>query len=294
MTKIQRNFSPGSEWVYFKVYINSSHADEFLLNVLAPFTKNLFKKEQILKAFFIRYSDSGFHLRIRFLLAKESNFSEVVVSFYNEIKSFVSQGIVWKYDLSTYSREIERYELPLIEQVETLFSIDSSTILDIIREVDSSNNEDYRWKIAFKYIDHYLELFYPSSLEKKYAVIEKMSDIFLAEFGYNKNNLMQLNDIFRSRRKDIYEAINETEDEVLLSMYAILNERDFSLRSSIAHILSICKSNSLNIDDFIGSYIHMMINRLFPEKNRIFELLLYYLLVKHYQSEIARAKKISL
>ncbi|UOQ52374.1 thiopeptide-type bacteriocin biosynthesis protein [Hymenobacter cellulosivorans] len=292
MFEVQRNFPPGSKCGYFKVYINSSHADEFLINSLLPFSERLIKDKKIVKFFFIRYQDTSFHIRIRFFLSDESNLGEVIDRFYKEIKKFIEQGTVWKYDISTYSREIERYELALVEEVETLFSVDSLTVLKVIDEIRNQDDEEYRWKLAIKYIDYYLELFHPSSLEKKYNAILRMSNNFLNEFEYNKDNLFQLNDIFRARRKDLYEILNESGDEVLLSMYKVLYEQDSEFRSAVYNIKDLCNTHKLIAEDYLGSYIHMMINRLFPEKNRVFELVLYYLLAKHYQSEIARRKKV--
>jgi hypothetical protein len=47
----------------------------------------------------------------------------------------------------------------------------------------------------------------------------------------------------------------------------------------------ILNSNNLNIDDYIGIYIHMTMNRLFRTENRLYELIIYDFMRRYYTSK---------
>jgi hypothetical protein len=44
------------------------------------------------------------------------------------------------------------------------------------------------------------------------------------------------------------------------------------------------------LDDLLGSYIHMMINRIVACEPRMHEMIMYDFMFRYYQSAIARAK----
>jgi hypothetical protein len=60
---IQRTFEPGSEWLYFKIYLSAKFSDNILLNIVKPAINVLLKERIITKAFFIRYTDPHYHIR---------------------------------------------------------------------------------------------------------------------------------------------------------------------------------------------------------------------------------------
>lgn len=60
-----RDFYPGDEWVFFKLYGGIAICDKILFTHVLPLTNFLESEGTIDKWFFIRYSDPEFHLRIR-------------------------------------------------------------------------------------------------------------------------------------------------------------------------------------------------------------------------------------
>ena len=70
---MNRVFSLGSEWVYFKIYSGYKIADVILLEYLKEKIELLQSENIIKKWFFIRYNDSDSHLRIRFQVDKVNN-----------------------------------------------------------------------------------------------------------------------------------------------------------------------------------------------------------------------------
>ena len=71
-------------------------------------------------------------------------------------------------------------------------------------------------------------------------------------------------------------------DETALSMSKQVN----IYASKVASIIGKTPSDELNM----SSYIHMEMNRLFANDNRLNEMVVYNYLTRYYKSEIARAK----
>ncbi|WP_326984098.1 thiopeptide-type bacteriocin biosynthesis protein [Chryseobacterium sp. MYb264] len=292
MNSIQTNFPPGSSWLYYKLYISSSHADQFLVKKLLPFVKRLLSKKEINKFFFIRYNDPSFHLRIRFHISDREVIEKISDFFYKNTEKLIANDIVWKYEISTYTREMERYNPILIDDVEDLFQTDSLNCLSILKEVSElPDKEEATWKLALKNIDYYLNTFLNNQLEMKEFVITQMSESFKAEFGFTEFNSKQLNSIYRDNRKIIDQIIseNETEDHVGLFYNSIKKQHPNFLKTANA-LLEKCNQHQISIHLYLSSYIHMMMNRIFPSKNRLFELMLYFLLSKHYKGMISQQK----
>jgi thiopeptide-type bacteriocin biosynthesis protein len=82
----------------------------------------------------------------------------------------------------------------------------------------------------------------------------------------------------------------ETEWYVPISV--IFREKSEKIRSISKIILEMEKNNELEIplNKLLGSYIHMMINRLFRSKQRLSEMVIYDMLRRYYSSLIAKVK----
>ncbi len=78
---MNRVFSLGSEWVYFKIYSGYKIADIILLEYLNEKIKLLQSENYIKKWFFIRYNDSDSHIRIRFQVNKTEDVFQVIKVF---------------------------------------------------------------------------------------------------------------------------------------------------------------------------------------------------------------------
>lgn len=61
-----RSFSPGSEWLYAKLYTGTATADRLLKSVVRPVVSDAMRSGASDGWFFIRYSDPHWHLRVRF------------------------------------------------------------------------------------------------------------------------------------------------------------------------------------------------------------------------------------
>lgn len=282
MKQLQRTFYPGDEWLYFKVYTGIKTADMILINTLFPLAKKLLREKRIEKWFFIRYADPAFHIRFRVMVTDLSQIGNVMSAFHLHLKKACKEGLIYRMDLSTYNRELERYDSRYMEFSESLFTVDSKCILSLLNHI-SKSDENFRWIVALKLVDSFFDDM-RLGLEKKAACMENMSEAYKKEFGYNIYNAKQLNAIYRARRTDIINVLqNEPEKEELKAAFRSIHKKSQETRRLIGNMVVLPEKN-------FSSYIHMMMNRLFRNKNRIHELLIYDFMCRYYKSEIAKSK----
>ncbi|MDB5088855.1 MAG: Lantibiotic dehydratase domain protein, partial [Mucilaginibacter sp.] len=118
---LQRNFSIGSEWLYYKFYCGVNTSDKILCNIIKPLTEQFIEEGLIDKWFFIRYADPDVHLRIRFHLPKISALGIIISKIKQAVAEYEQTGLIKKTQIDTYQREIERYGESAILPAEDLF-----------------------------------------------------------------------------------------------------------------------------------------------------------------------------
>lgn len=287
MKEVQRTFIPGSEWIYIKVYTGSNTADKILVNELSKFILALSRKIHIEKWFFIRYADPDFHLRIRIKVKDCAFIGEVIQLFYSHFKKAVTDEIVWKVQLDTYNRELERYKEHMIELTETMFFIDSNYTLKILTVLKEMPQSD-RWLIATKMVDALL-IDFGYSLQQKKELLEQMDKSYKMEFGFNEFNSKQLNVMYRQHSHELEEVLQEQKnDRIYRMLYELIELRSQELKGIVSQLM--VEDKNRDIGTLICSYIHMMLIRLFCSKNRLYELIVYNFMHRLYASQIARMK----
>ena len=290
MKKNQRTYLPGSEWLYFKIYTGVVTADKIIAGEIFKLISKLKMEGLINKWFFIRYTDPDFHLRLRVRIRNVSETGTILLFFHTIMKRLVASNLIWKVQIDTYQRELERYHEKLIEDTESFFYVDSEYTVRIIQKI-IGHKEDYRWMIAFKMIDSLLSDFL-FTVEQKLNLMEKQSIVFKKEFGFDEFNAKQFNTKYRDCMKIIDSVIKEKEDvdKPLKQMTADLYKRSTDLKPVFSTIIKKSKMNGIDYSTLPASYIHMMLNRLFFEEVRVHELIIYDFLRRYYKSEIARSK----
>ncbi|HTR49844.1 MAG TPA: lantibiotic dehydratase, partial [Kofleriaceae bacterium] len=155
---IRRDFPPGSEWLYAKIYCGESTADRVLTEAIAPVVREGSERRAIDRWFFIRYADPDHHVRVRFHGTPERLRDQVWPALESATAPLREVGAVHRLALDTYVREIERYGGDRgIELVEDVFWHDSEAVLGIVELLDGSAGAIARWKLALRGIDSLLE-----------------------------------------------------------------------------------------------------------------------------------------
>lgn len=290
MKSIQRTFIPGDQWIYFKIYTGVKLADGILTKNISVIIHKLNKKQVIDKWFFIRYNDPDFHIRIRILVKDTSDIVEIINLFYHQFRNLIKSNEIWKIQIDTYNRELERYGNILIGEAESIFHTDSECILSILKLLDKYKNENYRWMIGLRIIDNFLSA---SSLDllNKQALLKSMSESFKTEFGFNKYNAKQFNTKFRENKKEVESVLNHTiDDSNFRSLELPLKKKVKKIEPIILQLKQKIELSQISLDmnSLLSSYIHMSINRLFRSKNRLHELIIYDFMYRYYTSEIAK------
>ncbi|WP_299768557.1 thiopeptide-type bacteriocin biosynthesis protein [uncultured Dokdonia sp.] len=282
MPNTQRTFIPGDSWVYYKIYTGTKTADIVLAEAIKPITEELFQKGHIDQWFFIRYADPKHHIRVRFHYKDADAIGVIMKTVYAHLHAFAKADLIWKIQLDTYNREIERYGEEHIEAAEQLFSHESDMIVNFLDMVDGEEGEELRWLFSIRALDTMLADF-DYSEDQKLAFMERLKTGFGQEFGMNKFLKKQLDEKFRSKREKItffidFKAEDRPEYQPLLELLAYKSEKS----KTTIEALKKSASNE-KIDAYLGSYAHMLMNRMFRSKNRLHEMVVYDLLYRHYK-----------
>lgn len=293
MEKLQRSFIPGSNWIYFKIYGGEKTLDNILSNDIFLIIRKLKKDKYINKWFFIRYADPESHIRVRLLLNRNENIADVIAFFYKILNRLFNDNLIWKVQIDTYTRELERYDFALIDESESIFCYDSECILSCLRILNKDLNEDWRWKLSLKMIDVFLNDF-SFDIHMKRNIMEHLSFSFKKEFGFNEFNSKQFNIKYREYKSIVEYMIENTKstDNIYMNLCKIIEQRSNKIKPIINNILIYFSKKSVEImtNQIICSYIHMMLNRIFRSKNRIHELIIYDFLRRYYTSKEAKIK----
>ena len=292
--QVTRGFPVGSEWLYAKIYCGVGTAEKLLANVLAPFTEQLTADRIIDKFFFIRYQDPDHHIRVRFHNALQADFwKEVIVRLKRVIKPYFENRLVHTIQFDTYHREVERYGYDTICLSENIFWHHSKAILNFISMLDGDEGEQYRWRVALKAIDLFLDAF-SFSLEMKSNFLTSLDKNYCAEFKIGSEQRKKIYERFAHHKSiiDVVMTDNWIVDEGLSRAISLFNVDDAAYRSTIHGILEAqsVKGNPKQLERLLTSYLHMFINRLFMGNQRKVELIMYEYLWKIYESKLARDK----
>jgi thiopeptide-type bacteriocin biosynthesis protein len=292
MDKVQRDFILGDEWFYVKIYTGVKTADTILLDIIEPLVEELLSDKIINKWFFIRYSDPDFHLRVRFHITDNSALSFIILKLNNLIKPYLENRQVSSLQTDTYSRELERYGHQTIEEGETLFFYDSNMTLELLNLIEGDKGEQYRWHFGCMAVDSLLSDFNYSEREKL-DLMERLQLGFGQEFGMNNQLKVQLDKKFRDER-NLIRSFLLYENDFYNPFYKVLEKKSSLSSNVVKKIIGLHQNNKLELElnNLLGSYIHMLLNRIFKSKQRLNEMVIYSLLYRFYRSEIARNRKL--
>ncbi|MDA1668148.1 lantibiotic dehydratase [Bacillus cereus] len=250
---------PGSEWLYVKLYGNASREEELICWHIKNFCTELEQKQIIEKYFFMRYADPDQHIRLRFYGDPNQLCKTVLPTLKQWFLSLQEEGLLQKVDICTYEREIERYGGPeLIDMAEALFHDDSKCVSDLLFLTRIQGTKLELDEIATVSVIHYLECFGLSFKDQLdwFNRIVSYKD-YVKDFRKHRNTFMQI-----GNSNDHWSNLRETEhgSEILM----ILEQRQESIYSFIEKMKKVDQKQSLynNIEDILGSIIHLHLNRL--------------------------------
>ncbi len=274
---INRTFILGDEWLYYKIYCGKRTADGVLTDVLKPLTEDLLRENVIDQWFFIRYSDPKPHLRVRFRIKEISYLNIVIQKFKTAILPYIDNELVWCVQTDTYQRELERYGVHTILEAERFFNIDSTICLNALTLIEDDN---LLFLFALRYIDTILNAF-NFNLDTKIHFTKHNFNLFKTEFNADKHLNKQLNVKYQNLRPSITAFMTNPQEDYRV-LIDFLSSKEPSLNAIAITVITGLKKEQISLDDILASYIHMMVNRLFRDKQRIYELVCYSSLCRFY------------
>jgi len=210
-------------------------------------------------------------------------------AFLQMIEPFESAGLIWKIQLDTYQRETERYGDILTDYAEELFGIDSRQFLSFLEMTEGDEREDLRWRWALLVTDSMLHAFgYDAAA--KYQLMQVLQKQFAIEFRADKAMFRQLNQQYNLHRAAINQLLEQkTEQEDPMHPLLTLPAQYAASIKEIAVRINTALGNSPGaLDNLMGSYIHMSLNRIFLSEPRLHELVIYDYLCSYYRSAFKR------
>ncbi|WP_159477363.1 lantibiotic dehydratase [Dyadobacter sp. 3J3] len=275
----QRSFSIGSEWLYFKIYCEEKSSDKLLL-LLHPLISCLLEENVVTQFFFVRYQDPAYHLRFRFRGEQQNGFYHQVIDIIKEaLEPYVQNGLIYKIQLDTYERELERYGQEQIEICEYLFHLDSMWFLESISSLEDIPDEIARFELSIRRINRLLENS-GLALSECVFLMENLKENFFKEFEGNSTLRKQLGMHYRNFKNMIDHVFEPDKANINPLLQDTLNRLSENLSDRVQYF------------SILSSLIHMSVNRTFNTKQRAYELILYHCLAKHYDSLNARQLKI--
>jgi thiopeptide-type bacteriocin biosynthesis protein len=277
---MERAFCIGSNWLYYKIYTGVKTADVILLEKIYPIIQELKDENRIQKWFFIRYKDPDEHIRIRFYSENLENTSIVISKLYPVLNMLLQESTIWKVQTDTYQRELERYGEKTIEESETLFWQDSEMILNYLSLKSTFIKNEMELIFSFLSIESFLNSFSISNIHKL-ALMDELQLSFKKEFNADKTLKKEMDKHYRELSQETQFFLSGTALNDYPKIHEMIQEKQ---NQTFTAVLSIKDKLTIPLPDFLISHIHMMINRQYTSKQRMYELIIYDHLFRYYKS----------
>ena len=292
-TTTQRSFAPGSSWLSAKLYTGSATSDRVLTSLVRPLLERIRERALVDRWFFVRYADPGWHLRLRFHGRAADLRGQVLPHLRELADQWIGSGAVWRMQLDTYERELERYGGPEgIELVEQIFHADSEAVLDIVEHYPGDEGAEARWQLALRGIDTLLSDV-GLGLEKKAELTNRLAMSLAREFWKGSAYRHELGTKFRRHRRAIEAVLHPGTDRAgrLAPGLEAIARRSRAI-APLAEALRQRRRRGLltaSLPAIVSSIAHMHVNRVLRSSQRAQEAILYFLLARHYDSVMARS-----
>ncbi len=292
---VRRSFPPGSDWVSAKLYAGPSTVDGLLRDVIEPLRRELLGSGRADGWFFVRYGDPNWHLRARFHAGPAGDGRQLLDGISGALAVALDSGRVWRLQLDTYEREVERYGgAQGMALAEEMFAVDSDAVMELLHRIPKGDaGAEDRWMIAMRGVDQLLDDLGLLGAGKL-AVLKRGRDIYAREHRVDGRLEEQLSRRFRTNRPAL-EALLEpaaTPVGALGACVQALRERSLRIAPLAAALRALEREGELScsVEDLATSYVHLHLNRVLASAHRAQELVVYDSLLRLHRSRTARQR----
>ena len=270
-----RAFLPGSEWLYAKLYTGQATADALLRDLVAPLVAGADRW------FFLRYGDPDWHLRLRM----RGDAGALLPALHAAAERERAAGRLWRLELGTYEREIERYGgAAAIDACEEIFQADSEAALAIVA---AGASQDRRWRLALAGVSLLLEDLVEEPGRRR-ELVTGMRDAYAREHDAGRALFRAVGERWRAEGRQLLALL---EGDAELPGLEVLRERSRRMAPAVARLRALEAEGALTapLAEVAGSLVHMHVNRLVRSDGRAHELVLLDLLARAQAAQAAGA-----
>jgi thiopeptide-type bacteriocin biosynthesis protein len=275
-----RSFLPGSEWLYAKLYTGTATADGLLRDTVGPLVRDALTSGAADGWFFLRFNDPDWHLRVRLHGDPARLAGEVLPALHAAAERERAAGRLWRLELGTYEREIERYGGDAgTAACEAIFHADSETVLALLA---AGPSPDERWRLALAGIDRLLaDVLGDPAAERD--LVTRMRDGYAREHQAGPAFFKGVGERWRGEGRDLRARLDG-------EPHALLRARSERIAEPAARLRALAERGELGtpLSDLAGSLAHMHANRLLRSAGRAHELVLFDLLARAHAARAAR------
>ncbi len=287
---IKRSFILGDDWLYYKIYLGNKTADRVLQEVLDPLAQYFIEEGWIDQWFFIRYADPDFHLRVRWRLNEKRYINEILTRLKTHLTEYMDLGFIWKVQVDTYQREVERYGVETMQLLEKFFHLDTRNILLYYKNLREREEDKETCNLLFSlfYLDTLLSHF-GCTLPRKMALMEVAKTDFAQRLQADSKTFKVAGARYKKYEQEVHKILNGNYAELSEGWQHAIDV----VFSQITNHKNIYEEigaevsqpgNEMVSNQLLGSIIHMSLNRLYPSNANYYELIVYSYLHKYYAS----------
>ncbi len=282
---------PGSEWTYLRLFASPRGVDRLVTDVLPRLTSEL--EDVVDRWFFVRYAKGGFHLRLRLHARRSEDATELTACISAQASELMGRHDVWRVELGTYEREIERYGGPhAMSLVEEVFAADSVCAMEMARVlVPYGRSADERWHGAAVGVDRLLADF-DVPLAARERLVAAQADALVRRLDVSHAHRRRMDARYRDARP-LLDAALDANAPTMGAHRALLTARSHRVVAVAGQLLDLERRGRLvgDVTSILGALVHMHINRMMLGSPLAHELVICRFLAKHYRSLIARADR---
>jgi thiopeptide-type bacteriocin biosynthesis protein len=255
-----REYQPGSEWLYAKLYGRADDQNEVIGQCLRPFARNALAGGLIDSWFFLRYADPADHVRVRFHGDPERLRDLQFGNVCRWASGLIERGTLSRLAFEAYDPEIERFGGPagmlLSEQI---FHADSEAVADLTSVLAAKEWADQNRRILlFALTAHDLLLalgFDAHTALVWYKQHARESKELSVEYRKAKNDLRMV-----LSQPDQWLASQPGGEEIQLA----LSLRRGQIAPLLDQLLELAGSAASGqpVSSLAASYVHLHLNRL--------------------------------
>ncbi|QDU40118.1 hypothetical protein Mal4_44730 [Maioricimonas rarisocia] len=291
---VRQSHPPGSDWAWLNLFAGTTTVDRLLVDEIRPRIAGWSAGGQIDRWFFLRYDVPGWHLRLR-LHGDPGALHQSVVPELNRLSAeLIQRGLISRAQWDTYEPEANRYggpeALPLAEQI---FTADSDAALDLIATYGGDAGSEFRWKVVLLGLDRLLDDL-GFDLNQKLIIARHSAEEFAREFSFEGPFRKQLSQKHREVGPELDRLLRgqRNDEPEIAPAVQIFANRASRVAGPVRQLQQLEQQERLvaPLAEIARSLWHMQVNRVLRTAHRAQELVLYDLIARQYESQLARLR----